>query len=179
MLRQQSTGTSFATVQQDLLGTGKICIFPVSLDNEIDFVYLMRPLGSVRDTYGVHSMQHSWRHRAVLTVFFLAGLSVTPPVSASPPIKERLPLTLSGSGCSGNEAEVAKVLQGIPGVSSVNFTLVPGHVLVDFSPGIVKSNDVITRVNEAASSWQCKVEFIEGCISASMPTASSAPHQHE
>ena len=118
-------------------------------------------------------------HRAISTALVLVSLAISLPVSATPPIKERLPLTLSGSGCSSKEAEMHKVLQAIPGVTGVNFNLVPGHVLVDISPSMVKSTDVITRVNEAASSWQCKVEFIEGCISAPMPTASAAPHHHE
>ncbi|MDH4082742.1 MAG: hypothetical protein OEV99_03630 [Nitrospira sp.] len=71
------------------------------------------------------------------------------------------------------------VLQAIPGVVGVYFNRVPNHVLVDIIPNTVKPADVITRVNEAASSWQCKVEFIEGCISAPMPSASAAPHHHE
>jgi len=134
---------------------------------------------AVRYTYGVHSMHHNWRHRAFLTALFFVNLTLVQAVSATPPVKERLPLTLSGSGCGSKEAEIKKVLQAIPGVTGVNFNLVPGHVLVDITPTTVKPADVINRVNEAASSWQCKVEFIEGCISAPMPTASSAPHQHE
>ena len=124
-------------------------------------------------------MRNIWGYRAISTTLFLASLTLALPVSATPPVKERLPLTLSGSGCSSKEAEIKKVLQVIPGVTGVNFNLVPGHVLVDVSPSIVKSADVINRVNEAASSWQCKVEIIEGCISAPMPTASATPHQHE
>jgi hypothetical protein len=67
------------------------------------------------------------------------------------------------------------VLQAIPGVTGIYFN----HVLVDITPGTVNTADVIKRVNDAAASWQCKVEFIEGCISASMPTASAAPHHSE
>lgn len=124
-------------------------------------------------------MPHIWRHRAFLTTFFFVSLTLLPAVSATPPTKERLPLTLSGSGCSSKEAEMNTVLQAIPGVTGANFNLVPGHVLVDITSGTVKPADVINRVNDAASSWQCKVEFIEGCISAPMPSASAAPHQHE
>ncbi len=71
------------------------------------------------------------------------------------------------------------VLQAIPGVTGIYFNRVPNHVLVDITPGTVNTADVIKRVNDAAASWQCKVEFIEGCISASMPTASAAPHHGE
>lgn len=124
-------------------------------------------------------MQTFCRHRAVPAVLLIASFSLSLPASANPPIKERLPLTLSGSGCSSNEAEIHKVLQAIPGVTSVDFNRVPNHVLVDIAPNTVKAADVINRVNDAASSWQCKVEIIEGCISATMPTASAAPHQHE
>jgi hypothetical protein len=94
-------------------------------------------------------------------------------------MRERLPLTMSGPGCNSKETEIDRVLQAIPGVTGVYFHRVPDHVLVDITPGIVKAADVINRVNEAASSWQCKVEFIEGCISATMPQASAASHQHE
>ncbi len=124
-------------------------------------------------------MRNIRAYRAISTTFFLASLTLTLPVSATPPAKERLPLTLTGSGCTGKENEMNAVLQAIPGVTGVYFNRVPDHVLVDIIPTTVKPADVIIRVNEATSSWQCKVEFIEGCISAPMPTASAAPHQHE
>ena len=111
--------------------------------------------------------------------FCIVSGSISLPASATPPVKERLPLTLSGSGCINKEAEINQVLQTIPGVIGVDFNRVPDHVLVDIIPTTVKAADVLHRVNEAASSWQCKVEIIEGCISATMPTASAAPHQHE
>ncbi len=127
----------------------------------------------------VHVMQIVRYHRVISTTLLVAGLSISLPALAAPPIKERLPLTLTGSGCSNKEAEIDKVLQAIPGVISVDFNRVPNHVLVDITPSTVKAADVITRVNDAASTWQCKVEIIEGCISAPMPTVSVAPHQHE
>ncbi len=124
-------------------------------------------------------MQQLWRQQAVPAVLLIASLSVSLPASANPPTKERLPLTLSGSGCGGKEAELNAVLQAIPGVTGVYFNRVPNHVLVDITAGTVTAADVIKRVNAASASWQCKVEFIEGCISASMPTASAAPHHSE
>lgn len=124
-------------------------------------------------------MRNSWSYGAISTTFFLVSLTLALPVLATPPVKERLPLTLTGSGCDSKEIEMNTVLQAIPGVIGVYFNRVPNHVLVDIVPNTVKPADVINRVNEAASSWQCKVEFIEGCISAPMPAASAAPHQHE
>lgn len=124
-------------------------------------------------------MQTFWIQRAVTAALMIASLSVSLPAGANPPTKERLPLTLSGSGCGSKEAEMNSVLQAIPGVTGVYFNRVPNHVLVDITAGTVKPADVINRVNDAASSWQCKVEIIEGCISASMPTASAAPHHSE
>jgi hypothetical protein len=106
------------------------------------------------------------------------GLSVSP-AGATPPTKERLPLMLSGSGCGSKEVEMNTVLQAIPGVTGVYFNRVPEHVLVDIIPSTVKATDVVNRVNDAATSWQCKVELMQSCISADMPTASAAPHQHE
>jgi hypothetical protein len=86
---------------------------------------------------------------------------------------------LSGSGCSGKEAEMNTILQAIPGVTGVYFNRVPDHVLVDITTGTVKAADVVNRVNGAAASWQCKVELMQSCISADMPTASAAPHHAE
>ena len=124
-------------------------------------------------------MPQFWSHLALSAACFAVGLSLSVPASATPPVKERLPLTMSGTGCSEKEAEIGKVLQAIPGVISVDFNRIPDHVLVDITPSSVKPEDVLNQVNDAASSWQCKVEIIEGCISAKMPTASVAPHQHE
>ncbi len=124
-------------------------------------------------------MQTFWRIRAVPAVLLIAGLSVSLPAAATPPTKERLPLTLSGFGCDSKETQITAVLQSIPGVTGIYFNHVPNHVLVDITTGTTNAADVIKRVNAAAASWQCKVEFIEGCISASMPTASAAPHHTE
>ncbi|MBS0151796.1 MAG: cation transporter [Nitrospira sp.] len=120
-----------------------------------------------------------WFQQVLSTAFLVVGLFISLPASATPPIKERLPLTMSGTGCSEKEAEINKLLQAIPGVLSVDFNRIPDHVLVDITPSSVKPEDVLNRVNDAASSWHCKVEIIEGCISAKMPTAPAAPHQHE
>jgi len=127
----------------------------------------------------VRPLSFSWSQQALSAAFLAMSVFIAFPASAAPLVKERLPLTMSGAGCSEKEAEINKVLQAIPGVISVDFNRVPNHVLVDITPSTVKSADVINRVNEAAASWQCKVEFIEGCISATMPTASATPHEHE
>ena len=124
-------------------------------------------------------MPHSWSQQALFAAFLAVGLLITLPASATPPVKERLPLTMSGAGCSAKEAEINKILQAIPGVLNVDFNRIPDHVLVDIAPSSVKPEELLHRVNAAASSWQCKVEIIEGCISAKMPTASADPHQHE
>lgn len=119
------------------------------------------------------------RRRVVSTVFLIASLSVSIPVSANPPTKERLPLMLSGSGCDSKKTEMNNVLQAIPGVTGVYFNRIPDHVLVDITPSAVKPADVVNRVNNAATSWQCKVELMQSCITADMPAASAAPHHGE
>ncbi|HMS82813.1 MAG TPA: heavy-metal-associated domain-containing protein [Nitrospira sp.] len=124
-------------------------------------------------------MSHFWSQQTLSAVLLASTVVTSLPASATPPLKERLPLTLSGAGCSNKEAEITKILQTIPGVLSVDFNRIPDHVLVDITPSSVKPEDVLNRVNAVASSWQCKVEIIEGCISAKMPTASVEPHQHE
>ena len=124
-------------------------------------------------------MQHMSQYRCVPVLLLGTCLALTLPAAAAPPSKERLPLTMSGSGCHGKEAELTTILQAIPGVTAVNFNRVPDHVLVDITTGTLNAQDVINRVNTAASAWQCKVEFIEGCISARMPSASASPHHPE
>ncbi|HWG95996.1 MAG TPA: hypothetical protein VN647_02830 [Nitrospira sp.] len=121
---------------------------------------------------------HTFLHRRVVsTVLLIASLSVSLPVSANPPTKERLPLMLSGSGCDSKEAEMNNVLQAIPGVTGVYFNRIPDHVLVDITPSAVKPADVVKRVNDAAISWQCKVELMQSCITADMSSTSAAmPH---
>jgi hypothetical protein len=126
----------------------------------------------------VHPMQHFRFRRAIPAAFLVVSVSISLPTMAAPPVKERLPLTLSGSGCEGKQTEMNRVLQAIPGVTGVYFNRVPEHVLVDIIPSAVKATDVVNRVNDAATSWQCKVELMQSCISADMPTASAAPHQH-
>ncbi len=124
-------------------------------------------------------MKEILRQRAVPAALLLASFSASLPASANPLTKERLPLMLSGSGCSSKEAEMNTVLQAIPGVTGVYFNRVPDHVLVDITAGTVKAADVVNRVNDAAGSWQCKVELMQSCITADMPTASAAPHHTE
>ncbi len=124
-------------------------------------------------------MKHASHHRYVPVLLLSVSLAFALPVVAAPPTKERLPLTMSGAGCGSKEAELTTVLKAIPGVTAVDFHRVPDHVLVDISTGTTNAEDVINRVNNAASTWQCKVEFIQGCISAGMPTASATPHHSE
>lgn len=124
-------------------------------------------------------MQYVRHQRSVSTVLLLASLALALPAVAAPPTKERLPLTMSGPGCGSKETELTTVLKAIPGVTGVDFHRVPDHVLVDITTGTTNAHDVINRVNDAASAWQCKVEFIQGCISAGMPTASATPHHAE
>lgn len=124
-------------------------------------------------------MQTFFRRPAVLAVLLIASLSVSLQASANPPIKERLPLMLSGSGCGSKETEMTNILQAIPGVTGVYFNRVPDHVLVDITTGAVKPADVVNRVNTAATSWQCKVELMQSCITADMPSASAAPHHSD
>jgi hypothetical protein len=140
----------------------------------------MKPISLAAVTIpGDHLMQTFWRQRAVPAVLLIAGLSVSLPAAANPPTRERLPLMLSGSGCGSKEVEMNNVLQAIPGVTGVYFNRVPDHVLVDINPDTVKPADVINRVNAAATSWQCKVDLMQSCITAIMPTASAAPHHTE
>ena len=122
----------------------------------------------------------NFRHRrCMLAALLIASVSTSLPASATPPTKERLPLMLSGSGCGMKEVEMNNVLQSIPGVTGVYFNRVPDHVLVDITTGTVKPGDVVNRVNNAATSWQCKVELMQSCITADMPSASATPHHSE
>ena len=121
-----------------------------------------------------------FRHQVcVLAVVFIANFFVSLPASATPSTKERLPLTLSGSGCGDKETEMNNILQAIPGVTGVYFNRIPNHVLVDITAGTVKAGDVVNRVNDAATSWQGTVEIMKACINVDMPSISAAPHHSE
>ena len=124
-------------------------------------------------------MENFLHRRCMLAALLIASFSVSLPASATPPTKERLPLMLSGSGCGTKEVEMNNVLQAIPGVTGVYFNRVPDHVLVDITTGSVKAGDVVNRVNNAATSWQCKVELMQSCITADMPSTSTTPHHSE
>src|SRR5512139_2746473 len=100
---------------------------------------------------GVHVMQIFRRRRALPCLILIASISIPLPASATPPTKERIPLTLSGSGCGGKEAEMNTVLQAIPGVTGVYFNRIPNHVLVDITSGTLKPADLVNRVNDAAT----------------------------
>lgn len=128
---------------------------------------------------GVYLMQTFRPQQCVPALLLITTLSFALPATANPPSKERLPLMLSGSGCNSKEAEMNTVLQAIPGVTGVYFNRIPDHVLVDITTGTVKATDVVNRVNDAAVSWQCKVELMQSCITADMPSASTAPHHSE
>ncbi len=73
-------------------------------------MYLISRESTVR--LGVHLMQTFWCQRAVPVALLITGLSMSLPAAATPPTKERLPLTLSGSGCDSKETEMNDRLAG-------------------------------------------------------------------
>ena len=66
-------------------------------------------------------MPQFWLQQALFAAVFAVSVLISLPASATPPVKERIPLTLSGAGCSDKEGEIHKILQTIPGVVSVDF----------------------------------------------------------
>ncbi len=124
-------------------------------------------------------MRNFWFTILASATLVSANLSAALPASATPPVKERIPLMLSGSGCDSKETELNNVLQAIPGVTGVYFHRIPDHVLVDITPSTIKAEDVVNRVNAAATSWQCQVEVMQSCITAAPPPDSAVPHHHE
>ncbi len=112
------------------------------------------------------------RHNGLMLAMALTvGLAVFQPAEASHAAMERVPVALTGPGCDTHENELSKALLALEGVNAAHFHRIADHVLVDITVGIIAPEKLVHHLNTAATSWQCRAEIMQSCI-----TADPAPH---
>ena len=112
------------------------------------------------------------RHNCLMLAMALTvGLAVFQPAEASHAAMERVPVALIGPGCDTHENELSGALLTLQGVNAAHFHRIADHVLVDITVGIIVPEELVHRLNTAATSWQCRAEIMQSCI-----TADPAPH---
>ena len=114
----------------------------------------------------------SLRHNLLmLTIALTVGLAVFQPAESSHAAMERVPVALIGPGCDTHENELSRALLTLQGVNAAHFHRIADHVLVDITVGIIVPEELVRHLNTAATSWQCRAEIMQSCI-----TADPAPH---
>jgi hypothetical protein len=112
------------------------------------------------------------RHNCLMLAMALTvGLAVFQLAEASHAAMERVPVALTGPGCDSHENELSRTLLTMQGVNSAHFHRIPDHVLVDITVGMIVPEELVRHLNTAATSWQCRAEIMQSCI-----TADPAPH---
>jgi hypothetical protein len=107
----------------------------------------------------------------MLAMALIVGLAVFQPAGTSHAAMERVPVALTGPGCDTHENELSKALLALQGVNAAHFHRIADHVLVDITVGIIAPEELVHHLNTAATSWQCRAEIMQSCI-----TADPAPH---
>lgn len=107
------------------------------------------------------------RHNRLMLAMALAvGLAVFQPAEASQAAMERVPIVLIGPGCDTHENELSRALLTLQGVNAAHFHRIADHVLVDITVGIILPEELVHHLNTAATSWQCRAEIMQSCITA-------------
>jgi hypothetical protein len=102
----------------------------------------------------------------MLAIALAVGLAVFQPVGASHAAMERVPVALTGPGCDTHEDELSRALLTLQGVNAAHFHRIPDHVLVDITVGMITPEELVHRLNTATTSWQCRAEIMQSCITA-------------
>ena len=105
----------------------------------------------------------------MLAMVLIVGLTVFQLVDTSHAAMERVPVALTGPGCDTHESELSKALLTLQGVNAAHFHRVPDHVLVDITVGIIVPEELVRHLNTAATSWQCRAQIMQSCITADPP----------
>jgi hypothetical protein len=107
------------------------------------------------------------RHNCLMLAMALTvGLGVFQPARASQAAMERVPVALTGPGCDSHENELSRALLTLQGVNAAHFHRIPDHVLVDITVGMIVPEELVRHLNTAATSWQCRAEIMQSCITA-------------
>ena len=117
---------------------------------------------------GKATLRHN---RLMLAMALTVGLAVFQPAEASHAAMERVPVVLIGPGCDTHENELSRALLTLQGVNAAHFHRIADHVLVDITVGIIVPEELVHHLNTAATSWLCRAEIMQSCI-----TADPAPH---
>ena len=117
---------------------------------------------------GKATLKHN---RLMLAMALTVGLAVFQPAEASRAAMERVPIVLIGPGCDTHENELSKALLALQGVNAAHFHRIADHVLVDITVGKIAPEELVHHLNTAATSWHCRAEIMQSCI-----TADPAPH---
>ena len=112
---------------------------------------------------GKATLRHN---RLVLAMALTVGLAVFQPAEASHAAMERVPVVLIGPGCDTHENELSRALLTLQGVNAAHFHRIADHVLVDITVGIIVPEELVHHLNTAATSWQCRAEIMQSCITA-------------
>jgi hypothetical protein len=104
----------------------------------------------------------------MLVMALTVGLAVFQPAEASHAAMERVPVVLIGPGCDTHENELSRALLTLQGVNAAHFHRIPEHVLVDITVGMIVPEELVHRLNTAATSWQCRAEIMQSCITADL-----------
>jgi hypothetical protein len=102
----------------------------------------------------------------MLAMALTVGLAVFQPAGASHAAMERVPVMLTGPGCDTHENELSKALLTLQGVNAAHFHRIPDPVLVDITVGMITPDELVQHLNTAATSWQCRAEIMQSCITA-------------
>jgi hypothetical protein len=118
-----------------------------------------------------------WHNCLMLAMALTVGLAVFQPAGASHAAMERVPVMLTGPGCDTHENELSKALLTLQGVNAAHFHRIPDHVLVDITVEMITPEELVRHLNTAATSWQCRAEIMQSCITAAPPpqTRKDAP----
>lgn len=117
---------------------------------------------------GKATLRHN---RLMLVMALIVGLAVFQLANTSHAAMERVPLALTGPGCDTHENELSRALLTLQGVNAAHFHRIADHVLVDITVGIIVPEELVRHLNTVATSWQCRAEIMQSCI-----TADPAPH---
>ena len=117
---------------------------------------------------GKATLRHN---RLMLAMALTVGLAVFQPAETSHAAMERVPVVLIGPGCDTHENELSRALLTLQGVNAAHFHRIADHVLVDITVGIITPEELVHHLNTAATTWQCRAEIMQSCI-----TVAPAPH---
>lgn len=106
------------------------------------------------------------RNCLMLAMALTVGLGVFQPAETSHAAMERVPVALTGPGCDSHEYELSRTLLTLQGVNAAHFHRIPDHVLVDITVGMIVPEELVRHLNTAATSWQCRAEIMQSCITA-------------